>query len=205
MIYAYKENSRWVFPVSMRSRFNGVGGWHTLTDEQRAEYGWYLFEPTNYSYNPNTQNRFGPFNVRLEGIILKADYQVVDKSVEDLRQAMIERLAQVRYDREVIGVYVNGIYITTGDRSKLLINGKVNRALISQQMGDTNWSCQWKIGSNTYINLNAQQIIGIGMAIDSYVQACFDNEATLADQIANSNDPLSIDLDSGWPDINITM
>jgi len=56
MIYAYKDNGKWVI-ASLMPRFRGVGGWHTLTDAERAKHGWYPCVEVNANYNPTTQVR----------------------------------------------------------------------------------------------------------------------------------------------------
>ena len=37
--YGYVENDKIIAPISMCSRYKGVGAWHLLTYEQRAAYG----------------------------------------------------------------------------------------------------------------------------------------------------------------------
>ena len=56
MIYAYKEQGRWII-ASMMPKFRGIGGWHTLTDAARAAHGWYPCVEVNAQYNPTTQIR----------------------------------------------------------------------------------------------------------------------------------------------------
>lgn len=41
MNYGYFSNGEIAAPVSMCTRFNDIGAWHTLSDEERAEHGWY--------------------------------------------------------------------------------------------------------------------------------------------------------------------
>lgn len=112
-----------------------------------------------------------------------------------------EDIAAKRYERESMGITINGMFITTGDRSKTLLNGKVNRALIAQSQGDTEWSCSWKVGT-TWVTLTATQVIGIGIAVDDYVQSCFDREGELVADLIEGN---PVDIDSGWPSTEITL
>lgn len=77
MIYAYKETGRWTI-ASLMPRFRGIGGWHTLTDADRAKHGWYPCVELNAQYNPVTQIR-SPAEFVLENNIVTATYTLWDK------------------------------------------------------------------------------------------------------------------------------
>ncbi len=77
MIYAYIGERGWTI-ASLRSRFNDIGGWHTLTDEERAKHGWYPCVEVNAQYNPVTQIR-SPAEFVLENNIVTATYTIWDK------------------------------------------------------------------------------------------------------------------------------
>jgi hypothetical protein len=77
MIYAYNEKGRWVI-ASLMPRFKGIGGWHTLTDEQRAKHGWYPCVEVNADYNPTTQIR-SPAEFVLADNVVTATYTIWDK------------------------------------------------------------------------------------------------------------------------------
>jgi len=82
-------------------------------------------------------------------------------------------IAARRYEAEVGGITMNGLQINTDDRSKLLINGAALEATI-----DPAYVMQWKT-TGGFVELNAQQVIGIARAVRAHVQACFDREAEL--------------------------
>lgn len=109
-------------------------------------------------------------------------------------------IAAERYKREIAGISIDGMFITTDDRSKTLLNGKFNRAILAQSTGDASWSANWKVGTN-WITLSAAQIIGIGVVVDNYIQACFDHEGELVTDLL-AGDP--VDIQSGWPSREIT-
>ncbi len=77
MIYAYNEKGKWIIS-SLMSRFRGVGGWHILTDEERAKHGWYPCIEVNANYNPTTQIRSPAEFVLADGIVT-ATYTIWDK------------------------------------------------------------------------------------------------------------------------------
>jgi hypothetical protein len=81
--YAYKSANTFVWPVALRSRFNNIGGWHTLTDQERAKQGWYPIEYNNLAYNSLRQSRQLE-SARLIDGVFKVVYQVTDLSQETM-------------------------------------------------------------------------------------------------------------------------
>ena len=103
-----------------------------------------------------------------------------------------ERIATRRYEAEVGGITLNGVPIATDDRSKLLINGAALEATI-----DPAYVMQWKTPGG-FIELTAQQVIGIARAVRAHVQACFDREAELLAAVADGSITDQM-LQEGWP------
>jgi hypothetical protein len=77
MIYAYRDIGKWTI-ASLMPRFKGIGGWHTLTDAERAKHGWYPCVEVNAAYNPTTQIRSLAEFVLEDGIVT-ATYTIWDK------------------------------------------------------------------------------------------------------------------------------
>lgn len=94
MVYAYKGERGWVI-ASLMSRFKGIGGWHTLTDEERAKHGWYPCVEVNAQYDPVTQIR-SPAEFVLADNVVTATYTVWDKLEE---QVYAEVATKVRDER----------------------------------------------------------------------------------------------------------
>jgi hypothetical protein len=89
MIYAYKESGKWVI-ASLMPRFRGIGGWHTLTDAERAKHGWYPCVEVNANYNPTTQVRSAPSFTFADNVVT-AVYTIWDKPESQiLSEALIE-------------------------------------------------------------------------------------------------------------------
>jgi hypothetical protein len=101
-------------------------------------------------------------------------------------------IADRRYEAEVGGITLNGVHIDTDDRSKLLINGAALEATI-----DPAYVMQWKTQGG-FIELTAQQVIGIARAVRAHVQACFDREAELLEALADGTLTDGM-LEQGWP------
>ena len=87
--------------------------------------------------------------------------------------------AAARYDAEVSGIVLNGSVILTDRDSQGLINGAV--ALVQINPGAV---VRFKTAAATFVTLNAQQVIGIGVAVGAHVQACFAREADVAAEVA---------------------
>lgn len=101
-------------------------------------------------------------------------------------------IAARRYEAEVGGLVLNGMQIDTDDRSKLLINGAALEATI-----DPAYMMQWKTPGG-FIELTAQQVIGIARAVRAHVQACFDREAELLAAL-DAGTLTAAMLNEGWP------
>ena len=103
-----------------------------------------------------------------------------------------EVIAARRYQAEVGGTTLHGMYIDTDDRSKLLINGAALEATI-----DPAYVMQWKTPGG-FVELSGAQVIGIARAVRTHVQACFDREAELLAELEAGT--LTEDmLEQGWP------
>ena len=196
MMYAYRDNGRWIFPVAMRSRFADVGGWHTLTDAERAVYDWYPFEPMNYFYDQQTQVRSGPFNVRLEGDVLKADYVVADRRLDELRQSKRIELKAAR--NAVIGESINNVQVgRLEDREN--ITGTIENW---ESLGLTA-TIRWVMYDNSIVPLSKQDLIDIKSAYMVRKMQNFAKYDTKIQQVVSAQDDATI-LSIRWePDDGI--
>ena len=89
--YGYIQDGKIVAPVAMRSRFDNVGGWHLLTDEQRAKHRWYPCDVLNESYDPATQVREGPI-LTFTGARITCVYTVRPKTLDEAQQEAHKRI-----------------------------------------------------------------------------------------------------------------
>lgn len=101
-------------------------------------------------------------------------------------------IAARRYQAETAGIMVNGMSVDTDDRSKLLINGAAVEAML-----DPEYVLRWKTPSG-FVDLTAQQVIGVARAVRAHVQACFDREAELLAALDAGTFTDSM-LEEGWP------
>lgn len=89
--YGYLKDGEIVAPVAMCSRFNDIGAWHTLTDEERAIHKWYPCLVDTTPFNSSVQYR-GPTKKELINGVVHCTTQVFDKSLEVVRQETLQRI-----------------------------------------------------------------------------------------------------------------
>lgn len=89
--YGYIQDGRIVAPVAMRSRFANVGGWHLLTDEQRAKHRWYPCDIVNEDYDAALQVREEPI-LTFTGTRITCVYTVRPKTLSEAQQEAHKRV-----------------------------------------------------------------------------------------------------------------
>lgn len=110
------------------------------------------------------------------------------QTVEELKAL----IASERFQREGLGIVINGMGIDTSRDSQSLIAGTAVSALM-----DSAYVCNFKTVSG-FTELTASEILEVATAVRAHVQACFDRELTLLRAIeagSYSDDMLA----EGWP------
>lgn len=128
--------------------------------------------------------------------LLDAAWTASVPSLDTARAEKLARLADHRYRRETGGTTVGGAAVRTDRESQALLTGAAVAALL-----DSGYAVAWKTLSG-WVTLNAASIIGLASAVRAHVQACFDRERALAQQVeaATSLEELAaVDMSGGWP------
>ena len=117
--------------------------------------------------------------------------------VELSAEQWADRIAARRWLAEtsgttVDGTTVDGMPIDTGRDSQGLITGAALAAML-----DPAYSVRWKTVAG-FVDLTAQQIIGVASAVRAFVQASFDREAVLLGAVADGSITAEM-LEEGWP------
>jgi hypothetical protein len=99
-------------------------------------------------------------------------------TLEQRKSQILSKLAERRWQVECGGATLGGSFVATDDRSKLLITGAYQQALLNPQ-----YSTRWKSGAGEWVTLDAQTIIAVYGAVVSWVQACFAREGELSDMV----------------------
>jgi len=102
-----------------------------------------------------------------------------------------KRIKERRDKALVSGTTINGVTVATDDLSQQRITGAALAATV-----DNTTTIKWKLPDDTFVTLDATQIIGIAQGVRAHVQACFDREAEL---LAALNTGEDYDIDAGWP------
>lgn len=89
--------------------------------------------------------------------------------------------AAKRYEKEVGGIMIAGMPISTDDRSKLMIAGARMKA-----EGDSGFTTKWKT-SDGRIALDAATIITVSNAVLTHVNECFELEDQVLTKIADGD------------------
>lgn len=177
--YAIVEGENITGPVTLVSNYNGVGGFHRLTDEQRKSYGWYPAVVTEQDYNPRTHYQNPPvctFDAETETVAV--EFQNIEKSIAQIQAEMLAELAAYRYAREVSGIVVSGNDIRTDRDSQSMLTGGVvafNEGFFA--------SIQWKMDNGSWITIDQATCVAIAGAVALHVQKCFSSEKTVSDTI----------------------
>lgn len=98
-------------------------------------------------------------------------------------------IAARRYAAETAGITVAGAQVDTGRDSQGLISGAALSAML-----DPAYVCRWKTPAG-FVELTAEQILGIAQAVRAHVQACFDREA----ELLALPDVTPEQIETGWP------
>lgn len=101
-------------------------------------------------------------------------------------------IAARRYEAETSGATVDGIPVNTERDSQALLTGAALHAML-----DPSYTVRWKTEGG-FVDLDAQQIIGLASAVRAHVQACFDREAELVAAVEDGSYADSM-LDEEWP------
>lgn len=164
-----------------------TGGFYSLEIHGQSGVPVDAVELTDEEYRGLMEGQSAGLQIRPDAsghpVLVQAPAQVVDP------RALI---AARRYQAETAGITVNGMHLPTDRDSQAMVTGAALAAWM-----DPNYTCQWKTAEG-FIDLVAQQIIGLASAMRAHVQACFDREAVLLDALAVGTYTAE-QLDQGWP------
>jgi hypothetical protein len=101
-------------------------------------------------------------------------------------------IATKRWEVETGGLYLNGMFVNTEDRSKTLLNGSAIKA-----MRNPAYVLRWKTPTG-FIDLPSEQVLYIADAVADFVQDCFDREDELLAALEAGTFTEAM-LAEGWP------
>lgn len=104
-----------------------------------------------------------------------------------------DQIAARRFQVETGGVTLEGVQINTDRDSQSLLTGAAFAASL-----DPGYHIKWKAATG-FVDLSAQQIIGVASAVRAFVQSCFDRESELLGAVADGSITAQM-LEEGWPE-----
>lgn len=142
-------------------------------------------------YQEITPPEYDPFTERLEETtpvngesgwvqqwaIVPLDEIVIAANRELQKIQLKQEIAERRYQKEISGIEVNGVTVDTTRESQSLITGAAVSAML-----DSTYTCRWKTPTG-FIELDAAATIALAQSVRVHVQACFDRERELLEQL----------------------
>lgn len=116
----------------------------------------------------------------------------IEAAKAERRAEMAQQIADRRWQAEVAGITVNGMAVATDRDSQALITGATVQAML-----DPSYALRWKTPDG-FVDLTAEQIIGVATAARAHVQAAFNREAELLEALEAGTFTPEM-LDQGWP------
>lgn len=123
---------------------------------------------------------------------LAAAVSAVDET--DSKPILYEYAAMARWRHEVGGVTVNGIAVSTDERTRGELRGGRIKAEADPNYAMTNW----KVAAGEYVTLDAAAIIAISDAVEARIQQCFDANATVDAGIATGAITSEAEVDAAF-------
>jgi hypothetical protein len=108
-------------------------------------------------------------------------------SESELREKIAREIALVRFYKETEGITVNGIQLPTDRNTQQVLTAMYIKAIASAE-----YTVQFKTG-NGFITLGSTDVIALGDAVHAHVQAAFNREAELVEQLYNGQ-PITSDM-----------
>ncbi len=102
---------------------------------------------------------------------------IITLDIEKLKQMKLAEIADKRWRAETSGITVAGVEIATDRENQALLMGAVLAA-----QDNPEYVINWK-AKNGWVVLDAATILAVADAVRTHVQACFDREKLLQEQI----------------------
>lgn len=125
-------------------------------------------------------------------------WDATQRPLNDVRKRKLKALKDKRDTVRSAGIMVGGIQLSTDRDSCGDITGK---ALALQLRPDAT-GVRWK-ADNGWVSITRDDFIAAALAVEAFVQACFDQEANHAAAIAELvtlEELIAYDITTGWPE-----
>jgi len=146
-------------------------------------------------YNSRIQQLSGPIlTVNTDSIT--GSYSVSDQPIAQVQNTMLGQLALNRYNQEV-----SGCTVTLQGLTLPVSTDRVTRQIWFNAIQQNIASQTWKFDNTTWLTLSLAEMQSVADAMTAHVQAAFDWEKSLHDQITSATDLATLaNLNINWPD-----
>jgi hypothetical protein len=146
------------------------------------------------------EGRYGQFDFKVD--LDTGDVVPRVKPAAELQANLWDRVKARRSEHEYNGCITPKGRVQTDLDSRTKISGAVQGALIANSLGAP-FSIDWTMEDNSTATHDAAEMIALGMAVLTFVDACFVRARELRDLIdadgVTAEDLDAIDIESGWP------
>lgn len=158
--------------------------------------------PVRYDY-PAVPDTYAmvPDKLTKEGDTYVRSFKLVDAPLDTAKTQLLERLADIRWQKETGGIELEGIKISTDRQSQAMITQTVAGLNLTNATDNPITTVKFKSDSG-FVELSAEQIAAIGIAVTRHVEACYAREQELASKIESIKTIKTLrklDLSAGWP------
>lgn len=116
-------------------------------------------------------------------------------TLEQRRSIRAQQLEQKREEVISSGIIVNGNPYFTDDKSINLMH----QAITMQSLGiETVFPRSWILANGNVITVSFDDLKAVAVAMAAKKDACYANYLAILPQIMTSDDPESVDIDTGW-------
>lgn len=172
-----------------------------------AEYQW-VFPSPQPTYDPMTQsvreiapalNALGKYEQKWEIVDLSPEQMAANL---DAKKAQMVAVVNARRDSAEEGSFTYlGKQFDSDSRSVQRINTAVQAAQVALA-ASMPFQLEWMCADNTTLNLDAQQMLGVPVALATHANAVHLNGRSLKNAIISATtaaELAAIDIESGWP------
>lgn len=171
--------------------------WYLI--QNKSENNGYVYDIGNIQYPVNAET--GLFWVEAaEGVAQRGDKYINGQfeprfSLQQRRGVRAQSLEQKRDEMINNGIIVNGNSYFTDDKN---INFMYQAITLEGLAIKTVFPRSWILADGNVVTVSFDDIKAVVKAIDVKKDACYANYLVILPQIMASNNPESVDIDSGW-------
>ena len=167
------------------------------------------YSPTGVTLTDEGGNEY-PEMEALDGCYAELSYKIdvglnhlaysCPECIDSLRAELADKIAVKRWEVCNAGVLINGFAIQSDTKSKDEMGGYVTESIINGLV-----NVYWKMPDDTFKVFSVQEFKKVYQTVAKYRNDCFGVEHFKSEQLLALDNPIALDIESGWPDNNFTI